>query len=220
MEFEQVFERIFTFEAIVATAVFVLVCLGVLLALALSRKKSGDTRKKDTHPLVEGAYAVLLGGVAALIVVITASAHEEVRTGTTGYQVAAQANATEVDVTAYQWCWEFFYADTGKSVTGECRAGPGQQKSLPTLVVPTGKPVELRLSSNDVIHSFWIPDLAVKMDAFPDHTNTVTLRFDEPGRWLGRCAEFCGSHHTGMHFYVRAVPPEQFEQFQQQGTLA
>ncbi|WP_199433021.1 cytochrome c oxidase subunit II [Qaidamihabitans albus] len=217
MVFLEVFERIFTFEIVVAAAVFVII-LGVLVvALLLSRKPSGDKRKRDSHPLIEGIYALLLAGVAGVIVYVTASAHQDVQEGPNGYQVANQAGAIPVDVTAFQWCWRFDYADTAKSVTGTCRE---KDAGLPTLVVPTGKPVELRLTSSDVIHSLWIPDKAVKLDAFPHQTNTVTITFDEEGRWLGRCAEFCGPYHPSMHFYVKAVSPQEYEQWQQQGTPA
>ncbi|PRX43427.1 heme/copper-type cytochrome/quinol oxidase subunit 2 [Prauserella shujinwangii] len=217
MEFQRVFERVFAFEIAVASVVFALVLLGVVLAIFLSRKRSGDTRRRDSNKPLEIGYAVLLAGVAGVIVYVTASAHQEVQHGTTGYSVAEQRGATKVDVTAFQWCWEFQYPDTGRSVTGTCR---DKNSGLPTLVVPTGQPVELRLRSSDVVHALWIPDKAIKMDVYPHHTNTLTVEFDEEGRWLGRCAEFCGPYHPSMHFWVRAVSPQEFQQFQQQGTVA
>ncbi|PXY22205.1 cytochrome c oxidase subunit II [Prauserella muralis] len=211
MQFRQVFEDIFRFEILLAAGVFAAIAAALLLALALSRKKSGDRRRRDSHPLVEGGYALVLAAVAGVIVYITASAHDEVREASTTNRTDP-APAAEVKVTAFQWCWQFDYARNDKTVTGVCSE---KDRKLPTLIVPAGQPVKFNLTSSDVIHSFWIPDLAVKMDAFPDHTNSVTLTFDHPGRWLGRCAEFCGPYHPSMHFYVRAVPPEQYEQWVQ-----
>lgn len=103
----------------------------------------------------------------------------------------------------------FHYAQTGRSVSGVCDNG---EENVPTLVVPVGQPVQLRITATDVQHSFWIPDVRVKVDAFPSHVNTVTLNFDQAGQWVGRCAEYCGSLHSTMHFYVRAVPVQQYQQ--------
>ncbi|NIJ11850.1 cytochrome c oxidase subunit 2 [Saccharomonospora amisosensis] len=217
MSFLEVFQRTLSWQAVVASVVFGLIALTLLGTLAVSRRRSPDRRRRDSRPVLEGVYALLLAGTAGVIVYVTASAHQEVRTGETGYHVSNRPGAVRVDVTAFQWCWQFDYADTGKSVTGTCREG---NEGLPTLVVPTGRPVELRLTSNDVVHALWIPDLAVKLDTYPDHTNTLTMSFDREGRWLGRCAEFCGEHHPAMHFNVRAVAPQEYQQWLQQGPAA
>lgn len=213
MLFQRVFEDIFQFEIVIASVVFVLVSAALLAALLLSRWKKADTRKRDSHPWIEGGYAVLLAGIAGVIVYVTASAHSEIQQVTNERNTAA-APASRVQVDAFQWCWRFDYPHSGKSVTGVC--GEDNTK-LPTLVVPAGEPVKLSITSTDVIHAFWIPDLGVKIDAMPDHTNTLTLTFEE-GRWLGRCSEFCGPYHPSMHFWVRAVPQEQYQQFLHQGT--
>lgn len=214
MEFRQVFDSVFRFEMIVAGVVAVLVAAAFLAALMLSRRRSPDRRRRDSHPLVEGGYALLLAAVAGVIAYVSLSSHEQVQNTTSGS--TSTPPAAQVDVRAFQWCWQFDYAAAGKSVTGVCREHHGQ---LPTMVVPAGQPVQLNLTSGDVVHALWIPDLGVKLDAMPDHTNSVTLTFEE-GRWLGRCSEFCGPFHPSMHFYVRAVPPEQYQQWLAQGTAA
>src|SRR5207244_32633 len=76
--------------------------------------------------------------------------------------------------------------------------------------VPVGEPVKLKLSSSDVIHSFWVPKLAGKMDVIPGQTNIVWIKADAPGIYRGQCAEFCGFQHAHMAFEVIADPPEQF----------
>ena len=78
------------------------------------------------------------------------------------------------------------------------------------LHIPVGEHVELRLTSADVIHSFWVPELSGKLDALPDGTNTLVLEADEPGTYRGVCAEFCGLHHADMGFVVVAVPAAEF----------
>ena len=95
-------------------------------------------------------------------------------------------------------------------MSGTCRHG-----DLPTLVVPTGRNIKLRLTSKDVIHSMWIPALRYKMDVFPNHHNSFTLAFDREGRWRGRCAEFCGLRHRSMDFWIKAVSPDEYRKWVQ-----
>jgi cytochrome c oxidase subunit 2 len=214
VQFRDAFARMAGFEGFIAGIVFVVVCLAVTLALLLSRKRSGDTRRRDAHPVVEVGYAVLLAAVAGAIAFITASAHNALSASVVP-QGATPESSTRIDVDSFQWCWRFHYAQADRSVTGVCDSG-GQ--NLPTLVVPVGQPVQLRVTSTDVQHSFWIPDLRVKVDAFPDHVNTVTLNFDQAGQWLGRCAEYCDLFHSTMQFFVRAVPADQYQQWLAQGA--
>ena len=110
-----------------------------------------------------------------------------------------------MDVTGYQWCWQFHYDGTPVNVTATCLNG-----DYPTLVLPVGQPVTLRLTSKDVIDALWLPDFRFKRDAFPDHTNRFELTITRRGDWLGHCAEFCGLSHSSMLFHVRAVPPDEF----------
>ena len=77
--------------------------------------------------------------------------------------------------------------------------------------IPAGEPVELTLTSADVIHSFWVPELHGKLDMLPDGPNTLVLEADEPGEYLGACAEFCGLQHAGMNFLVIAQPRAEFD---------
>ena len=81
------------------------------------------------------------------------------------------------------------------------------------LHIPVGERVELRLTSADVIHSFWVPDLSGKLDALPDGINTLVLEADEPGTYRGVCAEFCGLHHADMGFVVVALPAAEFAEW-------
>jgi cytochrome c oxidase subunit 2 len=76
--------------------------------------------------------------------------------------------------------------------------------------IPVGVPIDLRLTSPDVIHSFWVPSLAGKMDMVPGHRTRLTIQADRAGVYRGQCAEFCGTQHARMALLVVAVPPAEF----------
>lgn len=107
--------------------------------------------------------------------------------------------AAVVEVTGHQWFWEFRYLDA---------SGTPVAASRDALAMPLGRMVEFRITSADVIHSFWIPRLGGKMDAIPGRLNTLRLRADHDGRGTpihGQCAEFCGLAHAHMHFQVQVL---------------
>jgi cytochrome c oxidase subunit 2 len=113
-------------------------------------------------------------------------------------------------VTGFQWCWRFHYVQSGITITATCQNG-----NNPTLVVPAGRPIRFTATSDDVIHSFWVPQFRFKMDAFPHHVNSFVMTVPHPGLWLGHCAEFCGEDHAFMTFHLRAVSQSVFAQWQQ-----
>ena len=76
--------------------------------------------------------------------------------------------------------------------------------------IPRGTHVQRAADTDDVIHSFWVPELNRKIDMIPGQTNRIVLDADRPGRYRGQCAEFCGLQHAHMGFYVFADPPAQF----------
>jgi heme/copper-type cytochrome/quinol oxidase subunit 2 len=203
----QIFGSVFALEAIVAAGVF-LVILGVL-AWALARRRS-EASDRPERPRLEAFYVGALAAFAVFLVAWTAwQNHRE--------HDAAGPAPLRVDVTGFQWCWTFGYPQSPahRSVTGTCKG-----KDIPTLVVPTGRTVQLRITSRDVIHSLWVPDLRYKMDAFPHHVNTFTLTLDRAGRWRGRCAEFCGQRHATMDFWIKAVPPREYDRWAHGGSAA
>lgn len=101
-----------------------------------------------------------------------------------------------IDVIGHMWWWEARY--------------PNGAVTANEIHIPVGEPVRLALTSADVIHSFWVPQLQVKADQIPGRVNFLWLQADEPGRYRGQCAEFCGLQHAQMIFYVIADPPEAF----------
>ena len=96
-----------------------------------------------------------------------------------------------IEVTGHQWWWEIRYPETGVVTANEVH-------------VPAGVPVRLELRSADVVHSFWVPELAGKIDLIPERANELVIDADRPGRYLGRCAEFCGLQHANMAVVVVA----------------
>jgi cytochrome c oxidase subunit 2 len=102
------------------------------------------------------------------------------------------ATPPRIEVRAEQWGWAFHYPDHGG------------RRTVGVLHLPAGTPVDIAVTSRDVIHSFWIPRLAGKIDAIPGRVNVLRIRADAPGRYEGTCAEFCGVGHAGMRFQVVA----------------
>jgi len=108
------------------------------------------------------------------------------------------STAVRIEVRAERWGWTFGYPDQG----GKRTAG--------VLHLPAGTPVDIVVTSRDVIHSFWIPRLAGKIDAIPGRVNVLRIQADAPGRYEGQCAEMCGIGHSGMRFEVVAHPATEF----------
>lgn len=115
-----------------------------------------------------------------------------------------------LQVTAHQWWWEVRYLDP---VAGRVFTTANE------IHIPTGVPVRVVLSSPDVIHSFWVPKLAGKMDVIPGVTNVTWIQAATPGRYRGQCAEFCGLQHARMAFFVTADSPADFNAWRE-GQLA
>jgi cytochrome c oxidase subunit II len=113
---------------------------------------------------------------------------------------AAAAEQMTVKVIGHQFWWEYQYPDLGITTATD-------------LVIPTGKVVNLELSSVDVIHSFWVPQLNGKTDAFPNHVNFTWIQANTPGIYYGQCAELCGASHANMRVVVVAKSPEEFDQW-------
>lgn len=113
-----------------------------------------------------------------------------------------EGDAVSIRVTAQQFWWKLEYED-----------GPPGQRLVTAneLFVPVGRPVELRLQSSDVIHSFWLPALAGKRDLIPGNENTLRFSVLRPGDYEGQCAEFCGYQHANMRLILTALDGPAFD---------
>lgn len=169
------------------TAIFLLV-LGLFL-LVLFQPGSGR--------MVAPSRWIWIGGVAFPLVTLVALIGHGLMRGE--YILTSQAGEPlQVEAHGSMWHWDFRYA-------GGARASHG------VLHIPAGRTIVVTATSNDVIHSFWVPRLGGKIDAIPGHAATVRILADRPGVYGGVCAEYCGTGHDGMAFEVHAHPPEDFE---------
>ena len=172
----------------ISAVVFVVVCL--LVAAALAR------RRGDRDTLVRrggGELLIVVGGVIVPAVVLTAVYVVGLR-DLRALTVPKGADLT-VEVTGHDWWWEVRYPQEGIVSANEIH-------------VPVGRPVRLVLTSGDVIHSFWVPQLTVKTDLIPGHVNTTWIQATSPGTYRGQCAEYCGLQHAKMAILVVAEPAD------------
>jgi cytochrome c oxidase subunit II len=119
-----------------------------------------------------------------------------------------------VEVVAFKWNWQFNYRD-GKGPDAHTVASTlGSSDVIPLLVLPVREKIRFEETSRDVIHSFWVPELLFKRDVFPGIArNTFEVTLDREGRYVGRCAELCGTYHAFMQFELVVVSPQRFNQF-------
>jgi cytochrome c oxidase subunit 2 len=121
-----------------------------------------------------------------------------------------------VQITAFQWNWEFEYRDGMGARANTVASTVGSSDVIPLLVLPTNETIRFEETSKDVIHSFWVPQLLFKRDVFPGNVrNVFEVTLDKEGRYVGRCAELCGTYHAFMQFELVAVSPQKFDQFLQ-----
>jgi len=114
---------------------------------------------------------------------------------------ASAENVLDVTVTGHQWWWEFDYLNADGSVF---------ITTANELRIPVGRAVRLLLNSDDVIHSFWVPKLAGKVDVVPTRNNRMWIQADETGNYYGQCAEFCGVAHALMRFRVEVLTEPEY----------
>jgi cytochrome c oxidase subunit II len=206
-------DNLFTpiFWVAVGVGVFILAAT-IFVAVRFRRRAGSDDRPKQLHgntPLEIGwtlIPALILAVIAVPTVALIFDLSEE------------PSNALEVTVVGKQWWWQFDYPK---------QAGVDRQiVTADELHIPTGRDVKLTLKACDdslgttgnrpncnVIHSFWVPELTGKRDVVPGLNNTMKLRTDRPGTYLGQCAEYCGLSHANMRFRVIAESPSDFEQW-------
>ena len=180
-------------------SIIVTVVIAVLLLAAILRRRAPPV---DPRALAvdrdEGGMSWLYIGVGVSTVVLVGCA---VWTMFTVAAVAMPARAADLtlEVTAAQWWWGVRYKN----------AEPARIFTTANEIhIPVGQPVRIELTSHDVIHSFWIPQLGGKMDVIPGQTNAMWLQADQPGIYRGQCGEYCGAQHAHMAMYVVADTPE------------
>ena len=179
---------------VVAGIVFVLVQGLVLYCVIRFRRRSEDEAPKQIHgnTRLEITWTVLPALTLLIVGIFTVKYIFDLSARPKGSDVI------QVNVTGHQWWWELNYPAQGVTTANE-------------LHIPTHQPVDIALTSVDVIHNFWPPELAGKIYAIPNHLNHMTIEADTPGVYFGQCAEFCGMSHANMRFRVVAQTPEDFQ---------
>jgi len=190
----QQYNHLFDVFVPIGLAVFAIFA-GLILFAAIRYRRRETPRGPVTATRAELFYVLVLGGIVALLATLTFRTEAKVD------RVAAHP-ALQVNVTAAKWNWRFSYPAYGVSVVSS-------DVHPSVLVVPTDATVRFRMSSLDVIHSFYVPGLRFKRDAFPGKSTTFDLVFKR-ARFMGECAEFCGLHHADMRFAVEAMPAVEF----------
>lgn len=181
--------------SVVFAAIFAIVAGIIVYALMRFRWREGEP---DPHQLA-GNRAVEITWTAIPCVIVVALFTLTART--MNVSDPAPAPAPDLVVIGHQWWWEARYQKSGVVVANEIH-------------IPVGRALSVRLESTDVLHEFWVPELARKITAVPGHPNHVWIEADKPGTYLGVCSEFCGTEHAWMHFLVIAEPPAEFAAWQ------
>ncbi|MEO6778678.1 MAG: cytochrome c oxidase subunit II [Gemmatimonadaceae bacterium] len=201
---------------IIAVAVTVIVGILVLVAVLRERKDPDGLQPNgaSNSPRVQivSGLSWIYGGLA-ITVVILLGAFAATAVSLSHTTRPPSPPAITLDVTAHQWWWEVRVED---SVPSDAFVTANE------IHVPVGVPVRVRVQSQDVIHSFWVPELFGKMDVIPGQINETWLRVDKPGTYRGACAEYCGLQHAHMAFAITAEPRDAYNRWaaEQRATSA
>jgi cytochrome c oxidase subunit 2 len=150
---------------------------------------------------VEVAYTIIPFIIVAVLFYFTAVKETKIIEKTTTY-------AHEITVEGIQWSWQFGYPEAGpKAVLTGTPANP------PTMVVPLGEKVRYTITSNDVVHGFWIPAFMIQMQNLPGVTNSLEFTANKLGTYPGRCNILCGRNHAQMLFTVKVVTPSEYKTY-------
>jgi cytochrome c oxidase subunit 2 len=183
-----------------AAAVYVATILALAFAAwrARRRERDGEVPPREDDRRMSRGVGI---GVAVTVAILIAFFFYDLRTGS-ALSGPPTKNPLTIEVVGHQWWWEVSYADTSPH---------GRFTTANEIHVPVGQPVLFKLSSQDVIHSIWVPNLAGKKDLTPGYTQTVWFQADTPGVYRGQCAEFCGHQHAKMALFIIAEPKAQYE---------
>jgi cytochrome c oxidase subunit 2 len=209
---------LYTIALVIGALIFVLVEGVLVTSLIRFRRRRGGpapAQIRGNTPLEVGWTL----GAATIVVVLAAltfaylgdiknpeASATNVARGDAGIHLASLHQSAvpggkglQIRVNGQQYLWRFDYP------------GKDQVFSYHDMYVPVGTTVTLRITSSDVVHSWWIPKLGGKADAVPGHTNDTWFRINKAGTYEGQCAELCGDGHADMRARVIALPPDQFK---------
>lgn len=178
----------------IATVVFGLVMAGLLVIVFFFRDKGKEDAKEPKqlhgHPKLEVVWTVIPALILAAIAVPSVQSIFDL--------TECSPDAMEVEIIGHQWWFEYIYPEH-------------DFRTANVMVIPTGEEVCAVMTSDDVVHNFWVPALNGKRYLIPGQTTTLRLQADEPGEYWGHCAEFCGLSHSLMRARVQAMPRAEFD---------
>jgi cytochrome c oxidase subunit 2 len=188
---------LFAVSAVVFAVVVTLLLVGVLRARGDNPSNTvSQGLRADRRPSRGGTRLIAIAGVVVPAVVVIALFFASVATLPAVSPSGKDVRMT-IEVVGRQWFWDVYYDG-------------GAVRTANEIHVPAGVPVELRVRSEDVIHSLWVPRLNRKIDLIPGRTSSIVIDARKPGFYRGQCAEFCGVQHANMALLVVADPPAQF----------
>jgi cytochrome c oxidase subunit 2 len=216
--------RDFWTGAVIASLIVGVIVWVLILWPVVAHRKKGDTLPKQFQ--YNHFLEVIYTGLPAVIVVVLFY----FTVTTQNYVLAEEPTdevGTNVDVLAFQWNWQFTYNEyinadgqhvVPKTPDGDLVSTTGSTTEIPLLVLPTDATIHYRLHSKDVVHSFFVPEFNFKRDVFPNpeknnQDETFQNTIDRTGAFVGRCAELCGTYHSGMNFEVRALDQDRFDTY-------
>ena len=191
-DFARLVDSLFRTTVWWAVVVFVLVEGALLIAIFKFRGRPDDPEPKQVHgnTVLEVVWTIIPAFILVMIAVPTIKTIFKTSDYATG-------DVVQIEVIGHQWWWEFRYKDLGVVTANEMH-------------VPVGKTVNLRMTTADVLHSFWVPQFAAKRDVFPGRHNPLWFKAEVTGTFTGQCAEFCGTQHGRMGLRVISETPEEF----------
>lgn len=208
----------------VATLLLVIVFAFVIYSLYTHRKSRGFEADQNFHKTWFGNWAWVI--VPALVLGVDMTiANNAQKVLEAVWEVPKEEDLLDVKVTGHQWWWEFDYLDHDIKVESRYipkdKAGDLYLRSVDNhLVLPVGKKIRFLHTSADVLHAFWVPELAVKKDAIPGYVTETWVDLDREGIFRGQCAEICGTWHSRMPIVVEAVSQQRFDEWlKEQGEL-
>lgn len=208
--------QIFYVTCWVSLVIFVLVASVLAYATLKFRARNEADEHAEPPPQGHGNPLIELGLIGASVLALVIIAVPTLRGIWATYDVpeSERANAYEINAVGYQWWFKFEYPGELAPVNDA-----GAKAPLVTgneLVIPAGRPVRIHLRTVDVIHSFWVPKLAGKVDMIPNRANHIWLKADKPGYFWGQCAEYCGDSHAVMRFRIIALEQKEFSEWLEQ----
>ncbi|UTA47911.1 cytochrome c oxidase subunit II [Simiduia sp. 21SJ11W-1] len=195
------------------------VVFGVMIYTMIAHRKANGAKAANFHESTALEILWTVVPIIILVIMVIPATKTLIKVYDTGEP------DLDVVITGYQWKWKYEYLNQDVSFFSSLSTpkdeiynlapkGPNYLLEVDNeLVIPTKQKVRFLITANDVIHAWWVPDLAVKKDAIPGFINESWTYIDEPGIYRGQCAELCGKDHGFMPIVVRAVPQAEFDEW-------